>query len=358
MKILTVANEKGGVGKTFIACQFAFYCAQKFRLRTAVIDLDQQGNASRCLEASGLAVKEKIQATDLLIGGDELQELSALHERFVYFEADKRLSLLEKQGDSAHGVFVDNLLAALKKLEHAFDVVIIDTNPNPDIRSNAGLLVCTHLVSPIQLTKEPIDGIAALFDRIEEISALNPNLPEGFIGIFLNMVDSSDFQMQNGKALIEQFGKLLISVDEVKPVFYRDTDGTVKPKLDESGSIFCNHSRIYGAVRRHAGIAEAQALGRPIWEMETQKNAWAEMKRVFFAILEAMDVDRRYEPTAEMKSVLEECKGLYGEAWRNMLRQFWMMDNSSILVGLTPEKIRLLRQLRGYVPLSVLKDGQ
>lgn len=354
MKILTVANEKGGVGKTFIATQFAMYCALKFNLRTALIDLDQQGNSSKCLEAGGFAVKEKVKAADLLL---DSQELSLSHERFVYFEADRRLSLLEKQGDQAHGAFVDNLIAALDKLRHSFDLVVIDTNPNPDIRSQSGLLVCTHLISPIQLTKEPIDGIAALFERIEEISALNPSLPGGFLGMVPNLVESGNFQVQNGRKLMEAFGKLLLAVKEIKPIFYKDEQGNIKPKLDEkTGGTACTSAVTYAAIRRHAGIAEAQSLGRPIWTMETQKNAWAEMKRTFFAILEGMDIERADQSTADMKAVLDECKSLYGSSWRAMVRQFWLMDNSSILLGLTPEKINLLRQARGCMPFSIFKE--
>ena len=353
MKILTIANEKGGVGKTFIATQFAFYCALKFNLKVAVIDLDQQGNSSKCLESSQLAFKEKIKAADLLLGNHQfsLRDLS-----FVYFEADRRLSMLEKQGDAMHGEFVDNLIYNLNELQkNNFDLVIIDTNPNPDIRSNAGLLVCTHLLSPIQLTKEPIDGIAALFERIEQISILNPNLPGGFLGMVPNLVESGSFQVQNGKLLIETFGKLLLAVSEIKPVFVKDGNGAIKPKKDETGSVVYTTVQTYGAIRKHSGIAEAQALGKPIWEMESQKAAWAEMKRVFFAVLDGLKIDRQDQATADMKAVLEECKSLYGKSWNVIVKQFWMMDNSAILSGLTPEKIRLLRQLRGFVPFSILQ---
>lgn len=352
MKILTVANEKGGVGKTFIATQFAMYCALKFRLRVALIDLDQQGNSSKCLEAGQLAVQENVKAADLLLGA----AVSAIHERFSYFAADKRLSMLEKQGDTAHGQFVDNLINSLKQLENSFDLIIIDTNPNPDIRSNAGLLVCTHLISPIQLTKEPIDGIAALFERIETISALNPHLPSGFLGMLPNLVESGNFQVQNGKQLMEAFGKLLLSIREIKPIFVKDEQGQVKPKRNADGGIAFNSIITYGAIRRHAGIAEAQALGKPIWEMESQKNAWSEMKRCFFAMLEGMEIERSNEATADMNAVLAECKSIYGSSWRAIVRQFWLMDNSSILIGLTPEKIRLLRQMRGFVSFSIFKE--
>ena len=348
MKILTVANEKGGVGKTFIATQFAMYCALKFNLRTALIDLDQQGNSSKCLATGQNAVMAKYKAADLLL---QSLDIPKINENFICFEADKRLSFLEKQGDQAHGVFVDNFLFSLKSLEKSFDLVIIDTNPNPDIRSSAGLLVCTHLISPIQLTKEPIDGIAALFERIESISSLNSNLPKGFLGMLPNLVESGNFQVQNGKQLIEQFGKLLLEINEVKPVFVKDEKGNIKPKFDELKNVVFNDVKTYGAIRRHAGIAEAQAKGLPIWEMESQKTAWSEMKRVFFAIFEKMQIERADNTTADMNALLDECSSLYGNSWKAIIRQFWMMDNVAVLAGLTPEKIRLLRKIKGCAPL-------
>lgn len=350
MKILTVANEKGGVGKTFIATQFAMYCALKFKLRTGLIDLDQQGNSSKYLASSHRAVASQFKAADLLLQAS--LELPQINDGFVYFEADDRLSLLEKQGDQAHGVFVDNLNYSLKSLEKSLDLVIIDTNPNPDIRSSAGLLVCTHLISPIQLTKEPIDGIAALFKRIESISNLNPNLPKGFLGMLPNLVESGNFQVQNGKQLIEKFGKLLLEINEIKPVFVKDERGNITPKFDENKNVVFSNVLTYGAIRRHAGIAEAQAKGLPIWEMENQKAAWSEMKRCFFAILEKMQIDRADNTTADMNALLDECRNLYGTSWKSMIRQFWMMDNVAFLSGLTPEKIRLLRKIKECTPLA------
>lgn len=67
MKILTIANEKGGVGKTLIAVQFAYYCAQKFGLRVGLIDFDQQSNSTTALIKNNSAKLSKITATELLV---------------------------------------------------------------------------------------------------------------------------------------------------------------------------------------------------------------------------------------------------------------------------------------------------
>ena len=53
MKRLAIMNEKGGVGKSMVACQFAFYAALKRGLRVLVLDFDQQGNTTNTLTHSG-----------------------------------------------------------------------------------------------------------------------------------------------------------------------------------------------------------------------------------------------------------------------------------------------------------------
>ena len=352
MKILTVANEKGGVGKTFFSTQFAFYCALKFGLRVAVIDLDQQANASRCLAIKDYAVKADIKSADLLLGTAEIGHYT---DKFMYFEADDRLSMLEKQGDEMHGVFVENLIKALRQFESSFDLVIIDTNPNPDIRSNAGLLVCTHLVSPIQLTKEPIDGISRLFDRLSGISTLNSNLPDGIIGMLPNQVEAGAFQVKNGMMLIEAYGKLLIPVTEYKPQIYKDVNGKLGALKDDKGAFLVTEVKSYAAIKRRAVVAEAQALGCPLWEMPNNQS-WNETKRVFFTVLERLQIDRHNDATAEMMTVLEDCRSVYGTTWKRIVRQFWLADNSTVMLGLTPEKINQLRKLKAYVPLSIIAE--
>lgn len=352
MKILTIANEKGGVGKTTISTQFAFYSALKFGLRVAFLDFDQQGNASSCLKIKGYCQESEIKAADILL---EAKTPDSYTSPFVLFGADDRLSLLEQQGSAAHGVFADNLIKALKVMDSHFDLAIIDTNPNPDIRSNLGLIVCTHLVSPIQLTKEPIDGISRLFERIQSIAQLNPNLPDGFIGMLPNAVEAGHFQMQNAKELMSAFGHMLIKEQFSSIVCDRSPNGQLVPVRDQDGNVQITEKTGYAGIKRHAGIAEAQAHGSPMWEESGCSDAWSEMKKAFFAIYEKLDIQRPQSASAEQISVLDECRRLYGSGSRRLVRQFWMSDSSKGLLGLSPDKINLLRELKQGSPLSVLE---
>lgn len=64
-----------------------------------------------------------------------------------------------------HNSFATNYQKFLKNVDSLFDVCLIDTNPNPDIRQVASLIVSDYVLSPIQLNQEAIDGIGGLLKR-------------------------------------------------------------------------------------------------------------------------------------------------------------------------------------------------
>lgn len=99
MKILTVANERGGVGKTLLSVQFAFYCAFKFGLKVAVIDLDQQANATNSIRSNQNCVVSDtdsscfmLESTDLLAVNLQKIEEAVKQSNLVCFPADDALS--------------------------------------------------------------------------------------------------------------------------------------------------------------------------------------------------------------------------------------------------------------------------
>ena len=165
MKILTVANEKGGVGKTLVSVQFAFYCAFKFGLKVALLDLDQQGSASNTVKVNSNSAIADISASSFMLEPVEsfsskikshIPELVS-SSNLVCFPADDALSDIEKKGDDFHELVAYYFSENINSLESYFDLVVIDTNPNPDVRSNLGLAVATHLISPLELNKEPMN---------------------------------------------------------------------------------------------------------------------------------------------------------------------------------------------------------
>jgi chromosome partitioning protein len=198
MKTLVLANQKGGVGKSAIACQLAYYLTER-SAKVLFLEFDHQLNSSKALLKSGKGAQAP----------------------FIIVPGDLDLQGLERQ-PTAHNAFVNALKAFLDRNAERFDICIIDTNPNPDIRYASALVNATYVLSPIQLNQEAIDGIGALLNHsrygIRKIkAALNPGID--FIGVLPNMVEPTPFQRSNLEQVVKGFHQLLIPV-AIEPTKY------------------------------------------------------------------------------------------------------------------------------------------
>lgn len=251
MKTLVLANQKGGVGKSAVATLLAHYLAQHGQ-RVLAIDLDHQGNFSKPLRLSGRAISAPITADLLLTTAVTTMPQGQL----VLVPSDRALLGLERQ-PTLHTPFARNLRAFLLAVDRHFDVCIVDTNPNPDIRVIAALASADFVLSPIQLNQEAMDGVSGLLNHervgVRKIKAvLNPKLQ--LIGLLPTLVEPTPFQKANFVQIIEQYRGLLI------PVGARPGEFAYLP--------------------RRSAIAEAQAHGDVLWEMKktAARDAYKEIE--------------------------------------------------------------------------------
>jgi len=251
MKTLVLANHKGGVGKSAVATLLVQSFA--FRgLRVLAIDLDHQGNFSKPLRLGHrLAVAPSTSDMVMTTSVSSLPEGAS-----VLIPSSPALIGLERQA-ALHTSFARSLRKFLVAMDARFDVCVIDTNPNPDIRMIAALASADFVLSPVQLTQEAMDGITALLnhDRVglRKIKALlNPRLH--FIGLLPTMVEASPFQKANMLKVVEHYRSLLI------------------PLSDRLGDI--------ASFPKRTAIAEAQAAGALLWEVKktAARDAWKEVE--------------------------------------------------------------------------------
>jgi chromosome partitioning protein len=265
MKVLVLANQKGGVGKSAAGTQLAYYLAGPVKRRVLVIDLDHQKNTTKAITKSGKAAVAGFTASDLLLG-----KAGALPDaNFVLIPGDDVLSTLERQPDT-HNKIANSLKAFLEAAGDRFDVCILDTNPNPDIRYAAALVTSNYVLSPIQLNQEAIDGIGALLNHqrygYRNIKAkVNPTLE--LIGILPNMVEPTPFQRGNFAQLAKAYASLLIPMDAKAETF--------------------------ALVPKRSVIAEAQAEGAFVADVKktAAREAWREMRPVFDVIAKRMQIE-------------------------------------------------------------------
>jgi chromosome partitioning protein len=251
MKTLVLANQKGGVGKSAVATLLAHYLRRQGR-RVLAIDLDHQGNFSQPLRLSQRATLADITADRLLT--NRISTLPGAD--FVLVPADRCLLALERQPDQ-HTPFARNLRAFLGAMESRFDVCIVDTHPNPDIRLLAALVSADFVLSPIQLNMEAMSGVSALLNHervgVRKLKAvINPKLH--LIGLLPMMVEATPFQKANFLQLVQQYYPLLI-------------------RCGPGPSDFAS-------MPRRSAIAEAQASGEVLWEMKktAARDAWRDIE--------------------------------------------------------------------------------
>ena len=317
--IITLANEKGGVGKTFLAVQLALYAAQQFKLKTLVIDLDSQGNASSILKKNDqVLVADGITSADLFSKDCSITAADKEHALVLVSApaSGHELQSIAQSNDEVQKDMLLNFYNLVSAEAGKFDIVIIDTNPNADLRSTCAIACSTHVLCPIQLYQESIDGINGMCERI-----LGGN---DKVNMFLipSMLESNSYQMKNAEVLIQYLSHMLLPV----------TEYVIEKEEGEDGAkLQITPKEMFAAIKRRSAFAEAQGSGKPIQQVPNSERAWKELKRVFFSICATLDVDREDAMTVEQKAAVKKLAETYPEQWQTLLKQYWMSNSRADL---------------------------
>jgi len=176
-RVFTVANQKGGVGKTTTAVNVAAALALQ-GMRTLVIDLDPQGNAS-----TALGIEHRpgtLSSYEVLIGEVPLRaaiQRSPNNDRLFCVPATIDLAGAEIELVSmvAREGRLRSALAELKN--HDFDYVFIDCPPSLGLLTINALVAAPEVMIPIQCEYYALEGVGQLLRNIEMVkSHLNPDL--------------------------------------------------------------------------------------------------------------------------------------------------------------------------------------
>lgn len=227
-KIIAIANQKGGVGKTTTAVNLSAAMGEKGK-KTLLVDIDPQGNSS-----SGVGVdRRKLKNTvyEVLVGDVKAQDV-IIHTEFSNLDLipssmDLAAAEIELAGlDHREAI----LKSALIPLRENYDFIFIDCPPSLGMITTNALCVADTLLVPIQCEYYALEGLSQLMNSVRRVKR-QYNEQLDIEGVLLTMYD----------------GRLNLTqqvVEEVKKYFPRKVFSTVIPR----------------AVR----LSEAPSFGKPI----------------------------------------------------------------------------------------------
>jgi chromosome partitioning protein len=256
-KVIAIANQKGGVGKTTTTINLGAYLAAS-KKKVLVVDLDPQGNTS-----SGLGIThDKLSGDlyDVLMEGTPAAAVArptAVDGLFV-LPASPVLAAAEVElvavPQREH-----KLKMAIAELE--YDYILIDCPPSLGILTVNGLVAADELIIPVQAEFYALEGLGHLVQTVQRVKkGLNPNL--GLMGVLVTM--------HNGRTSLSAQVH-----EEVKRHFPDKTFETVIP--------------------RNVRLAEAPSFGKSIMHYD----GWSKGARSYKAL--AKEVEKRAKVNEKVK---------------------------------------------------------
>ena len=213
-KVIAIANQKGGVGKTTTAINLSACIAYKGK-RVLIIDIDPQGNTT-----SGLGVdKKEINKSiyDVLINDENIENviLDTVVENLKLCPSNIQLAGAEIELVSVISRET-RIKRVLEGIKHNYDFIIIDCPPSLGLLTINSLTAADTILVPIQCEYYALEGLSQLMDTVKLVQKhLNPSLDVE--GVVLTMFDArTNLSIQ--------------VVDEVKRYFRNKVYRTIIPR--------------------------------------------------------------------------------------------------------------------------------
>lgn len=214
--IITIANQKGGVGKTTIT----FNLAKELALRgykTLAVDGDPQAS----LTTAFLSDINSLQANLLEIykSDDVIIEPQTIMNNLDFIGTDIRLAKMAEQTDD----IIYRLSEYLNKI-NKYDIILIDCLPSFGYLMKAALKAADFILIPVKPSPFALMGLTDLMDTTDKIARrINPKLK--ILGIVLNLIEGRQTSLSTGlqETIREQYKDLVFNTELIKGVKFEES---------------------------------------------------------------------------------------------------------------------------------------
>lgn len=233
-RVITVANQKGGVGKTTTVLNLAHWFALQGK-RTLILDLDGQGHVG-----PGLGLEKADGLYRLIIHEVPIEKsATAARQNLDVVLNDHTCELVKEHVKQAN--FREYLLdTALEDARQSYDLIFLDTPPSTDVLHVLALVASDYLIIPANMDFYALDGVGYILKTVKSLGRYPGVIPPLLVGVLPTLFDKTT-------------NETLVNIRQL-----RSKIGT---------------ERILPPIPRDTRVREASSHGKTIWEYDAACRA-------------------------------------------------------------------------------------